>query len=269
MIHPDSDHLTVCDGLAARTIGDGERSVLWLHGFMGSSADFVSCANSLAATHRSLLPDLPGHGSSAILEHNSFQSWGDLIIRFLDASAIAVTDIVGYSLGGRLALHLVLTYPDRFGRAVIESGSPGIRGATERHVRQSLDVERASAIESDFDRFLEMWYRSSVFSSLRARPDLTRLLIEARRKNDKMALARVVAELSPGIQPSLWRKLPALGVRTSFIAGAQDGKYVAIAQRAAACSREITATIIGNAGHNVHLEAEEAYLDAVRSFLNS
>ncbi len=254
---------------AAGEIG-AKRPLVWLHGFMGTGLEFESLAASLIESHRSYLVDLPGHGGSPLAEPVSYAAWAAMLVRLLDANGLEKTDLVGYSMGGRLALYFALVHPNRVRRVVLESTSPGIRGTQERVARAQLDSARSKMLVSgELSVFLEGWYRSRVFSNLRRDPKLFARIVESRSKNDKLALAYVLTAMSPGKQESLWRMLPSLAVPVLMIAGSNDGKYVRVTQKAAGVAKNIRSRTISGAGHNVHLERPRTYLQAVRRFLQT
>ncbi len=135
-------------------------AVLFLHGFMGSGADWKSVIATLEGRFRCVAVDLPGHGASVGLppEAYAFENAARLVLDMLDELEIDKTTFVGYSMGGRLALYLALRYPERCSGLFLESASPGLRSERERAERRAADEEKASRLESeDFDKFLHDW----------------------------------------------------------------------------------------------------------------
>lgn len=244
-------------------------AVVFLHGFMGRGAVWHPVAAALRATHRCVLVDLPGHGQSLGLPEAAYSMAGaaHALAATLDHLALAEAQVVGYSMGGRLALYFALHYPDRCTSLVLESASPGLRTEAERAERRRLDAERAARLTSDFPAFLDAWYQLPLFASLHRHPGLVPRLQRARRTNDPAELARALVGLSTGAQPSLWNRLPALRVATLALAGALDAKYVALAQAMQRQAPALRAEILPATGHNGHAERPQVYLEHLRRWL--
>ncbi|MDQ5852497.1 MAG: 2-succinyl-6-hydroxy-2,4-cyclohexadiene-1-carboxylate synthase [Chloroflexota bacterium] len=249
----------------------GDPAVLFVHGFMGSSEDWQDTIATLDGRYRCLAVDLPGHGDSVGLLPEAYTTEGAVrvVLDLLDELDIGHPAVVGYSMGGRLALYLALRHPERCAGLFLESASPGIEGALERQARREADEGRARRLEKDFETFVAEWYRQPLFASLAGREGLVEKVIEARRRNNPMELARSLRGMGTGCQPSLWGELDALGAPTLAVAGALDEKYARISRRMAELSPRLQTTLVPGAGHNVRLEASEAYLALLQDFLQS
>ncbi len=260
-------------GLSYTVSGDPHRpAILFLHGFLGSSADWAETIPALDERFYCVAPDLPGHGASLGLppEYYTIEGTTQALLGLLDELHIERAALAGYSMGGRLALYLALRHPDRCSCLSLESASPGIDGATERRMRREADERRASALESgDFEDFLANWYRQPLFASLSRHERLVEAMIEDRSHNDPGELARSLRGMGAGNQPSSWRELAGLRVPILAVAGALDEKYAEIAHRMAAINPRVRTAVVPGAGHNVHLEAPEAYLALLQDFLES
>lgn len=239
---------------------------------MGSSADWLDVTSALDDRFRCITPDLPGHGASLGLPSGSysFEGAARAAIRTLDTLDVEVATVVGYSMGGRLALYLALRYPERCAGLFVESSSPGLEDAVEREARRHSDEEKAARLKSDdFEEFLTDWYSQPLFASLTRRDGLIEEMIEARRGNDPAELARALLGMGTGTQPSLWDELPGLVAPALAVAGELDEKFVAISRRMAGASPRVRAATVPGAGHNVRAEAPEAYLDLLKRFLGN
>ena len=238
---------------------------------MGSGADWADVISELDERFYCVAPDLPGHGSSLGMTHPgayTIEGAAQALIALLDKLEIERPLIVGYSMGGRLALYLALRHPDECSGLFLESASPGIEDAAERELRREADEERASRLESDdFKEFLADWYRQPLFASLTRHEGLVLETIETRLRNDPGELARSLRGMGAGSQPSLWGELAALQVPALAVAGGLDEKFVGISVRMASLSPRIRAAVVPGAGHNVRLESPEGYLAALESFL--
>lgn len=251
------------------THGSPEQPTLcFLHGFMGSSDDWAALVDALSEDYFCLTVDLPGHGDSRTVPEHFYTMEGtaQAVVDVFDDAEVDRCTLIGYSMGGRVALYLSLVLQPPVERLVLESASPGLRSEEEQRERRQVDHERAERIEEDLDGFLEHWYRQPLFASLEEH-DLVDDMVATRRQNDPSELARALRGLSPGRQPSLWNRLPDLEIPALLLTGALDSKYEAVTAQAAARMDTARRRVIPRAGHNVHAERPEAFEDALRQFL--
>lgn len=249
---------------------DGHPAVLFLHGFMGSQANWTCVTKELQRSYRCVRVDLPGHGGSIGLPPDAYTMAGTAkaLRAVLDALGADRCALVGYSMGGRIALYFALHHSDRCRRLVLESASPGLRTEAERETRRDIDEARALRLEAgDLEAFLDAWYRQPLFESLAARADLLEQTMQERRRNDPRELARALRGLGTGRQPSLWEHLETLAVPTLAVAGALDGTYAELVERMGILNPKIRTAIIPNAGHNVHVEYPDVFRDLLKDFL--
>ena len=251
----------------------GERrspAVLFLHGFMGSSADWRGAIAALGDRYFCIAVDLPGHGASLGMPTDTYTIEGATrtVIGILDELERVRTVIAGYSMGGRLALYLALRYPERCAGLFLESASPGLESAGERAARRAADESKAGRLESgDFEAFLQDWYRQPLFASLARDENLLRRTVEARRRNDPAELARSLRGMGTGSQPSLWGELEGLAVPALAVAGGLDEKYAGISSRMASINPRIESAIVPGAGHTVHAETPAGYTSLLGRFV--
>jgi 2-succinyl-6-hydroxy-2,4-cyclohexadiene-1-carboxylate synthase len=246
-------------------------TVLFLHGFMGSSADWRGVMTALGDRTFCIAADLPGHGASLGLRQEAYTIEGSAraVIQVLDELEVEYLVVAGYSMGGRLALYLALRYPERCAGFVLESVSPGLEGASEREARRAADESKATRLESgDLETFLRDWYRQPLFSSLAKDERLLRRTIEARLRNKPVELARSLRGMGTGSQPSLWGELESLAVPALAVAGGLDGKYAGISSRLANISPRVEPVVVPGVGHNVHDEAPAEFGDLLKGFLD-
>jgi 2-succinyl-6-hydroxy-2,4-cyclohexadiene-1-carboxylate synthase len=260
------------NGLSRKLSGSPDYpGVLFLHGFMGSSADWQGVVAAIGERAFCIAPDLPGHGASLRLtpDAHTMEEAAWAVVRTLDELEVERPAIVGYSMGGRLALYLALRYPERCAGLFLESASPGLESEEERMARRAADEEKAKWLEvGDFDAFLRDWYRPPLFESLAKDEGLLRQIIEARRRNDPVELARSLRGMGTGSQPSLWGELGGLAAPALAVAGGLDGKYTKISSRMASISPRVDTVVIPGVGHNVHDEAPAEYAALLGRFLD-
>jgi 2-succinyl-6-hydroxy-2,4-cyclohexadiene-1-carboxylate synthase len=246
-------------------------TVLFLHGFMGSSADWRGVMTALGDRTFCVAADLPGHGASLGLRQEAYTIEGSAraVIQVLDELEVVRPIVAGYSMGGRLVLYLALRYPERCSGLFLESASPGLESADERAARRAADESKAKRLEShDFRTFLRDWYSQPLFASLAQDENLLRRTIEARQRNDPGELAISLRGVGTGSQPSLWGELEGLAVPALAIAGELDDKYARISSRMAGINPRIESAVVPGAGHNVHAETPAAYTSLLGRFVD-
>ena len=246
-------------------------AVLFLHGFMGSSADWREVMAVIGDHTFRIAVDLPGHGASLGLPPDAYTIEGATraVIRTMDGLEVTRPIVAGYSMGGRLALYLALRYQERCARLFLESASPGLESAGERAARRVADESKAERLESgDFEAFLRHWYGQPLFASLAQDEDLLYRTIEARRRNDPGELARSLRGMGTGSQPSMWGELEHLSVPTLAVAGGLDEKYARISSRMASINPRIESAVVPGAGHTVHAESPAEFTSLLWRFVN-
>ena len=241
-----------------------------LHGFMGSAAAWgEGLVDGLTGAGLTpVLVDLPGHGREAERSDPSAFTL-EALLGHIGRAGDWPTDLVGYSMGGRIALHFAAAYPGRVSRLVLESASPGLATAGERAARRAADDELASTLLRDgIEVFVDRWEVQPLFESRSAHDsaELARQR-ELRRRNDPASLAAALRGLGTGALPSLWERLPEISTPTLLLVGALDRKFVEIAERMAGVMADARVIRVEGAGHTVHLERSEAWLVAVTDFL--
>ena len=238
---------------------------------MGLGSDWKEIVSQLESSYYCIMPDLPGHGESGTSMIESSFGWNeavDTIIGLFDHLKLPEVNLVGYSMGGRLALATALKIPSRIAVLVLESTNPGIENEFERKARQAADDEEARELEKvGVERFLDEWYSTPMWESLRRFPDKMERLRRSRRVHQVRALSRALRELSVARQTPVWDKLQELPMRVLLVSGALDHKYSRITHRMSELIRHSRWKEIGDAGHNTHLERPEAFVRALTSFL--
>ena len=246
--------------------------MLFLHGFMGRAEDWRGVWTGLDERFFRTAVDLPGHGASLGMPRDRYTMEGAArsVIEVLDGAGVDRATVVGYSMGGRLALYLALRHPDRCAGLFLESVSHGLEDAGERAARRRADEEKATRLEGgDFEGFLHDWYRQPLFAPLSRDEDLLRRIIEDRRRNDPAELAKSLRGMGTGSQPSLWGDLPNLRVPALAVAGRLDEKFVGISRRMASLNARMRLAAVPGVGHNVHAEAPGAHLSLLETFLDA
>ncbi|MDE3003652.1 MAG: 2-succinyl-6-hydroxy-2,4-cyclohexadiene-1-carboxylate synthase [Gemmatimonadota bacterium] len=242
-----------------------------LHGFTGSSRSWGDpVLQGLRSAGVEPIPlDMPGHGGRAEVSVDGVTLSDALAVVDEATAHLDHFDLVGYSMGGRIALHVALERPHRVRRLVLESASPGLNDLAERAHRRSADDALADRIEQDgVEAFVEYWMTLPLFESQRAlSAETTARLHRLRLENRASGLAAALRGLGTGVLPGLWDRLGDLPCPLLLIVGALDRKFLHIAREMVSDVPDVRLTEVVGAGHTVHVETPRAWLDAVGSFL--
>ncbi|MBI4213300.1 MAG: 2-succinyl-6-hydroxy-2,4-cyclohexadiene-1-carboxylate synthase [Chloroflexi bacterium] len=247
-------------------------SLLLLHGFTGSSENWQPTVEALGEGRRTIRVDLIGHGETESPKDRRRYAV-DRAVRdlaaVLDVLEENEVDVLGYSLGGRVALQFAHHEPRRVRRLVLESASPGIDDPRERAERVAADEALADRIEREgLSAFVDYWERIPLFASQASLPAETRAHHRAQRlRGSTLGLANSLRGMGAGAQVSLRPQLAELSVPTLAVAGALDSRYCEIAEQMGALLPNARTAIIPGAGHTVHLEQPALFHQAVRDFL--
>ncbi len=246
---------------------------LLLHGFTGHGRSWAEAAPSFAAAgYRALAPDLLGHGRSpAPTDPERYHMAGAAadLASLLDKSTDGAVHLLGYSMGGRLALYFALTYPDRLRSLTLVSASPGIASANDRAERRRRDNALAERIERDgVAPFVDHWESLPMWKSQQRNlaPDQRRQLREQRLQNNPVGLANSLRGMGTGAQPALHTDLPSMSAPALLIVGADDGNFVTVNRRMAQMMPQSHLVEFPNTGHAVQLEKPQAFTQAVLNF---
>lgn len=192
------------------------------------------------------------------------------LIHLLDELKISQCFLVGYSMGGRLALYLTLHFPHRFSKVVLESASPGLATITEREERIRRDEQIARKLErsverNDFIAYLSNWYNQAIFGLIKTHPHY-QVLLETRLQNNPIELAKSLRFMGTGQQPPLWEKLKENTVPMLLLVGKYDEKFVDINGKISNFCTFCQLEMIDKVGHNIHFENTLAFVESVRRF---
>ena len=255
----------------------GTPPLLFVHGFLGEAGDWERMRALLQPALAASCFELPGHGTAPPIAAGAgggparwFTAAGE---RLRDActTLAAPPVLVGYSMGGRLALYTALRFPRAVRGLIVVAADPGNEDAAARAERLSRDEALARQLaaardEAAFTAWLQRWYEAPLFGSLRHHPHFDDLL-RRRLRGRPASLAAALRGLSVAVQPVLWEALPRLQIPALFIAGADDAKYRAVADRIATLGAPWERAVCPGAAHAVHLEQPEAVAGLIRAFV--
>jgi len=244
--------------------------LIGFHGFAENSSTW----EALELTGRQLiLPDLTGHGLSAKpdrLKPYTLPIMLNHLHQLIHRLGYSKYFLLGYSLGGRLALAYALTYPEEVQGLILESSSYGIEDENERKKRRRQDLELAKEIrDKGVEWFEGYWSSLPLFTTQTRLPMEIRAKIRERRLgNVPHALANTLLGVGHGIYPCFKEQVPRLTLPTLYIHGEEDEKYQNIGQQLQKLNPQIQKAVVPGAGHNTHLEKPEIFTGLVQAFLD-
>ncbi len=193
----------------------GGPPLLLLHGFTGSVRAWDAVRPAIAAFATVISIDLIGHGRSASPTNADRYSldWSTRDLKaLLDELQLEAVDLLGYSMGGRVALHFAVHAPERVRTLLLESASPGLEDDLERRRRIESDAALAERILGQgIEAFVAEWERLPLLALAPHVPEADRVRQTAQRlHNNPVGLANSLRGMGAG-QPakaSLWPVLP-------------------------------------------------------------
>ena len=216
--------------------------------------------------------DALGHGKSDAQDDPARYAMPHVVadtLTIMDTLGVEKFALLGYSMGGRMALHIAAAAPLRVTALMLESSTPGLATAEGRAVRVVSDEELARFIETHpMETFLDRWEKLPLFATQRDLPDAVRTRQRAQRlANNPHGLANSLRGAGTGVQESLWDRLPDLTMPVLLIAGERDPKFSDIARQMHALLPHSHLEIVSGAGHSIHLEEPHYFDRLVRDFL--
>lgn len=230
-----------------------------LHGFTHTGTSWSRVTSALGERYRPLAPDLRGHGAESDRRPVSLPAVIDDVATGAPTPQFA---LAGYSMGGRIALHVALAHPARVTRLVLVGASPGLGDPAERARRRDADTQLAQEIEGlSSEAFARRWARTPVLAGLPAA--LAAEVHADRLRSTPDGLAAALRGLGAGTLPSLWERLGEVTIPVVLIVGERDAKFRAIAEAMARGLPAARVAVVPGSGHAVHLEAPAAVAEVI------
>jgi 2-succinyl-6-hydroxy-2,4-cyclohexadiene-1-carboxylate synthase len=253
-------------------IGDGV-PLLLLHGFTGSWRTWKSLIPSLGEKYKLIIVDIIGHGNTDVpadYMRYSMEKVTEDLKNILNKLCIEKASVLGYSMGGRLALSFACLYPHYIKCLILESASPGLKSLEERRLRKEQDNRLADQIVTEgIGNFVEYWENIQLFSSQKDLPtNIQTIVREERISNSVLGLANSLRGMGTGSQPSWWAELQTLDFPVLLITGDLDRKFYQIAAKMQKLIKNCEWKIIKNTGHAIHVEDVEKFDKIVSEFLS-
>jgi len=217
-----------------------EPYVVFLPGFMQRGEAWAPVAERVGQRYRCLC-----------LDHRT-STWPERLAE-VPAAAPPGSVLVGYSLGGRLALHAAVAEPERYAALITVGTSPGNEDPAARAERRAADERLAAWMEeASIEEVVAHWEALPVFEG--QSPELVAAQRPGRLSHEPARLAALLRTGGQGVLEPLWGRLGALETPMLAVAGARDAVYVEAAERLGALVPAAHAVTIADAGHAAHLE---------------
>lgn len=235
------------------------RRIVLLHGFTQGGAIWVPVMEAITTRAPIDAPDLPGHGSATNVATGLANTASDLAQRYGKGA------YVGYSMGGRVALHLALARPELVSHLVLCSTTAGIDDPDERQRRRTADDALAAHLRTvGVDTFLTEWLAQPMFASL----TVTKHDAEVRASNTAEGLATSLECAGTGTQESLWDRLHTLDMPVLVVTGERDDKFAALGRRLVECIGDNARHVeVPGAGHALPFERTTDFAALLSAFL--
>lgn len=240
--------------------GDNSLPVLvFLHGFTGSVETWSEVVRIFDGKFKIIRIDLTGHGKSAIPKDDQRYTMEEQV-EDLEAvfNKLGLTEfiLIGYSMGGRIALAYTLKYSLRVVSLILESASPGLKTKQERLERRQADKALAERLTTGgMLKFVNFWEEIPLFKSQKSLPTEKQLAIRYERLGQStIGLSNSLIGIGTGSQPSYWETLQKIQIPVLLITGEIDKKFVHIAREMEKTFPFVKHTTIMSAGHAIHVE---------------
>lgn len=239
----------------------GAARLVFVHGFTQTGNSWTPVAEHFVRHgYEVLLVDLPGHGGSDHVRADLRRA-ADLLAAVGERAVY-----VGYSLGGRVCLHLALMYPHLVERLVLLGAHPGLDSDDDRSTRRDADDRVAARLrEIGVAAFIREWVAQPLFGGLVARADD----LADRERNTVEGLVSSLQLAGTGTQLSLWPRLRELTMPVLTLAGADDTKFAPLAAQLAAAVPDGRCELVADAAHAAHLQRPGLVTALIDEFLAS
>ncbi|WP_318617675.1 2-succinyl-6-hydroxy-2,4-cyclohexadiene-1-carboxylate synthase [Sporosarcina sp. YIM B06819] len=251
---------------------DSLPTVVLLHGFTGSTVTWQEVTELFEGKFRTVAIDLTGHGKTAapedIARYSMTQQVEDLEALF-DKLSLERFALLGYSMGGRVALAYAVQYPRRLSSLILESASPGLTTAKERANRKAADNRLADKILADgLPAFVDFWESIPLFDSQRVLSEEKKQAVRNERLSQReLGLANSLRGMGTGSQPSYWQQLHTLNLAILLITGELDTKFVNIAREMMSYFSHARHETIVHVGHAIHVENPAVFATMVEEHI--
>ncbi|SOC36659.1 2-succinyl-6-hydroxy-2,4-cyclohexadiene-1-carboxylate synthase [Ureibacillus acetophenoni] len=234
-------------------------TIVLLHGFTGSVDTWSTIVTQLPNSIKIIAIDLIGHGKTDAPIVSSRYRMDEQIAdlkAILDQLSLNAFTLLGYSMGGRVALSYVCAYPEGVKNLILESSSPGLKTEDERVARRLADDSLANKIEAKgIVSFVNAWENIPLFASQKNLSlDIQQSVRNERIAQREIGLANSLRGMGTGAQKSLWNELHSISIPVYLITGELDHKFYNIAGEMKTILQDAKHYHIDGVGHAIHVE---------------
>ncbi len=232
-------------------------AVTLLHGFTLTGASWDELVAKMPAGWKWIAPDLRGHGSAPVAACTMDDCAADLVALW-NQLGVERSHVAGYSMGGRLALHLAVRLPDRVRSLITIGAHAGFEGDARESRRRADEVLAARIEQEGLERFVEYWEALPMFAGVARRgAEFSDELHRLRLSNQPAGLAASLRGMGAGAMEPLWKRLAEISVPSTFVAGDRDSAFVLAGRRMAGSVHDSRLRTVPDSGHAAHFERPE------------
>lgn len=250
---------------------ENNKPIVLLHGFSGSGESFDHVCTNLSKSSPLWTIDLIGHGktdSPDVPFYYRLDSQLEQLNTLFSKLKLDSPILLGYSMGGRLAMNYAVNFPDKISGLILESTNTGIENESDKRKRELVDTELSNDIRIDYKSFLKKWNRIPLFksansASLKQMENFKRI----QKLQNPVGLAHSISQFSPAFMPEISNRLYQIPKPILIITGENDRKYTELWLDLSRHLRFPHHRIIQNAGHRVHLDNPDDYIMAIENYI--
>lgn len=249
------------------------QTIVFLHGFTGSTNTWKKIVSQLPSNIRCIAVDLIGHGKTAApatVEFYSMDFQVELLHELFHHLQLDTFSLVGYSMGGRVALSYAVRYPAVIEHLLLESASPGLKDEQERSIRKQADDTLAEKILTNgIESFVTKWENIPLFASQKSLPaEVQQEIRTERMQQSEIGLANSLRGMGTGVMPELWGKLNTLTMPVTLVTGQLDGKFIQLNIEMQEYMKKAKHLIIPAVGHAIHVENPTKFATIVKETIS-
>lgn len=255
-------------------IGGSGPPLLLLHGFTGDHRTWLPLVKHWKESYQLIMVDILGHGKSnspSNPNRYNIKSVASDLAFFLGKLNIEKAHVLGYSMGGRLALTFAILYPEKVTSLILESSSPGLEFAEEKKARVEQDEKLANMIlDQGLEKFVHYWEDIPLFSSQKQlEVKVQEQMRNQRLEQNPIGLANSLKGMGTGKQPSWWQELSNLKRPLLLLCGELDTKFCQLNGKMKDYAPHAQLYMFLEAGHAIHVEKPNYFGTIVKKFIDN